>query len=41
MAKTAAIVMLSYGTKTFPRVEVITGIGNLEVTLAKKQFMER
>jgi hypothetical protein len=41
LAKTAAVVILSYGIKTFPRVKVITGIGDLEVTLAKKQFMER
>ncbi len=31
-----AIAALAYGTQTLPKVEVITGTGDLEVTLAKK-----
>lgn len=33
-----AIAALAYGTETIPRVDVITGPGNLYVTLAKKQL---
>jgi histidinol dehydrogenase len=32
-----AIAALAYGTETIPRVDVITGPGNIYVTLAKKQ----
>ncbi|HAC62325.1 MAG TPA: histidinol dehydrogenase [Cyanothece sp. UBA12306] len=32
----AAIAALAYGTETVPKVDVITGTGDLEVTLAKK-----
>ncbi|MFN4278729.1 histidinol dehydrogenase [Thermosynechococcus sp.] len=36
-----AIAALAYGTETIPRVDVITGPGNLYVTLAKKQVYGR
>jgi histidinol dehydrogenase len=36
-----AIAALAYGTETIPRVDVITGPGNIYVTLAKKQVYGR
>ncbi|MFW6357804.1 MAG: histidinol dehydrogenase [Chroococcales cyanobacterium] len=36
-----AIAALAYGTETVPRVDVITGPGNIYVTLAKKQVYGR
>jgi histidinol dehydrogenase len=36
-----AIAALAYGTETIPKVEVITGPGDVYVTLAKKQVSDR
>ncbi len=36
-----AVAALAYGTKTIPKVDVITGPGNIYVTLAKKQVYGR
>jgi histidinol dehydrogenase len=36
-----AIAALAYGTETIPKVDVITGPGNIYVTLAKKQVFGR
>lgn len=35
-----AIAALAYGTETIPKVDVITGLGNIYVTLAKKMVYE-
>lgn len=35
-----AIAAMAFGTETIPKVDKITGPGNIFVTLAKKQYMD-